>query len=171
MNSLDEHLVKGVGVYAGTFDPITNGHFDIIKRAAHVFDKLIVAVADVGKPGLLFSLEERIAMVRESVDLWGEPAVHVCGFGGLLVKFVRSVGARVVVRGLRAVSDYEYESQMAMTNRQLDSDIETFFIMTSKEYSFISSSIVKEVARHGGDYSDFVPGHVVAKLEKAFGRS
>lgn len=164
------HLVKGLGVYAGTFDPITNGHFDIIKRAAHVFDKLVVAVADVDKPGMLFSVEARVEMVREAILSWGEP-VEVCSFSGLLVKFVRSLGSRVVIRGLRAVSDYEYESQMAVTNRQLDSDIETFFIMTSKEYSFLSSSIVKEIARHGGDYSEFVPPHVVRKLGQALHRS
>ena len=163
-------LMKGLGVYAGTFDPITNGHFDIIKRAAHVFDKLVVAVADVQKPGVLFSVEDRVEMVREAISSWGEP-VEVCSFRGLLVKFVRSLGSRVVIRGLRAVSDYEYESQMAVTNRQLDSEIETFFIMTSKEYSFISSSIVKEIACHGGDYSEFVPAHVVSKLDKVLRRS
>lgn len=165
-----DSFLKGVCVYAGTFDPITNGHLDVISRTACVFERVIVAVANTDKPNLLFSLDQRVVMVREAVAKFASEAVEVVSFSGLLVKFVRAVRARVIIRGLRAVSDYDYESQMAVTNRQLDPSIETFFVMTSKEFSFISSSVVKEIAKNGGDYSEFVPKHVAENLWQIYGK-
>lgn len=176
METDSSRLVKpsgGVGcglspvVYAGTFDPITNGHLEIVRRASRVFDRLIVAVADVGKPTLLFSVEERTAMIREAAEEAGL-VIEVCSFSCLLVNFMKGLGAKVIIRGLRAVSDYEYESQMAITNRELDPEIETVFLMTSKEYSFVSSSIVREIARHGGDVTALVPSGVQKRLKQLF---
>jgi pantetheine-phosphate adenylyltransferase len=156
-------------VYAGTFDPVTNGHMDIVRRACRVFDRLIVAVADVGKPSLLFAIEDRVNMLREATKEIGLD-VEVCSFSGLLVNFMKGVGAKVVIRGLRAVSDYEYEFQMAITNRELDANMETVFLMTSKDCSFVSSSIVREISRHGGDVSSLVPSIVSERLRSYFGR-
>lgn len=158
-------------VYAGTFDPITNGHQDIINRAARIFDKLHVAVVEQPKKATLFNAVDRVELVRRSVDA-GNPSlasrVSVASFGGLLVDYVRSLKCSVVIRGLRAVSDYEYEAQMAIVNRHLADDIETVFLMTSEECSFISSSTVREIARYGGDTSRLVPQAVAARLKQAF---
>ena len=160
-----------VGVYAGTFDPVTNGHLDVIVRASRLVDHLVVAVhRNIGK-GPLFSLEERVAMVRREVmtistDAAGTDAagIEVCPFDGLLVDFARERGASFVVRGLRAVSDFEYEFQMAGMNACLDRSIETLFLMASEGNQFIASRLVKEVAVMGGDVSRFVPAHVAQQL-------
>jgi len=158
-------------VYAGTFDPITNGHQDIINRAARIFERLHVAVVEEPKKATLFSAPDRVELVRSAVA--AGPAeiaarVTVASFGGLLVDYVRTLKCGVIIRGLRAVSDYEYEAQMAIVNRHLASDIETVFLLTSEECSFISSSTVREIARYGGDASGLVPKTVAEKLKQAF---
>jgi pantetheine-phosphate adenylyltransferase len=149
-------------VYPGTFDPITNGHTDLIQRAARLFDRVIVAVA--AKPGKTpaFTAEERVAMAGTALaDL---PTVEVCSFDGLLVEFVQSRGARVILRGLRAVSDFEYEFQLASMNRQLAPTVETLFLTPAEQYAYISSSLVREIAALGGDVSGFVHAKVEAEL-------
>lgn len=156
-----------VAVYAGTFDPITNGHVDIIQRSLKVFDRVVVAIGENEIKKALFSVEERkelISLVTKKLD----NRVSVDSFSGLLVDYVREIGAKVIVRGLRAVSDYEYEAQMATINGQLADDIETVFLMTSANLSFISSSVVKEVARNFGDVSSLVPTIVAERLRQAF---
>ena len=154
-----------IGVYPGSFDPITYGHLDIIKRSAKLFDRLIVAVLSNPKK-TMFSIEERIHMIRDSVN--DIPNIEIDSFEGLLVDFARLKKARVIVKGLRAVSDFEYELQMALMNKKLDSDIETIFIMTSSKYSYLSSSIVKEVSSHGGCVASLVPPLVESRLRKVF---
>lgn len=153
-------MSERVGVYPGTFDPVTNGHLDIIGRAARLVDRLVVGVAiNIGKEPL-FSLEERVELVRaEARDAAaGSGAViEVVPFEGLLVDFARRHGARAIVRGLRAVSDFDYEFQMTGMNRRLDARIETVFLMASETHQFIASRLVKEIARMGGDISSFVP--------------
>lgn len=158
-----------LAVYAGTFDPITNGHRDIIERAAKLFDVLIVAVAESSRKELLFSADERREMVEETAKgLGGNIRVEV--FKGLLIQYLKEQGAHVIIRGLRAVSDYEYEAQMAVVNRRLAEGIETVFLMTSEKCSFISASIVREVARHGGDVSSLVSAGVADRLKNKFGK-
>jgi pantetheine-phosphate adenylyltransferase len=148
-------------VYPGTFDPITRGHEDVVRRAAGLFDEVLVAVAE-SRDGTLFSLEERVAMAREVFADFAN--VRVEGFNGLLMNYVLSQNARVVLRGLRAVSDFEYEFQMAEMNRNLASDVETVFLTPAEQYTFISASMVREVSRFGGDVSKFVPPLVVERL-------
>lgn len=144
-----------IGVYPGSFDPITNGHLDIIKRSSRVFDKLIVAVVKNHSKKPLFTIEERSNLIRKSIsDL---PNVEVDHFEGLLVDFVSAKGAQVIVKGLRAMSDFEYEFQMALLNRKLQPNIETIFMMTNHKYSYLSSSMVKEIAALGGSIVDLVP--------------
>ena len=143
------------GIYPGTFDPITNGHLDIIDRARRVVDSLVVAVGDNPQKVRTFDLETRVKMVRESIpQSWN---IEVVTFSGLLVDAARDAGANVIVRGLRAISDYELEVQMAIVNRSLNQDIDTIILVASHQYSFISSSLMKEIARFGGDISQFVP--------------
>jgi pantetheine-phosphate adenylyltransferase len=149
-------------IYAGTFDPMTLGHLDVVERAAKIFPELIVAVAAVTGKNVLFSQDERVALVKEAVA--GLPNVKVTSFDGLLVEYARSQGAGVLIRGLRAFSDFEYEFQMALTNRRLAPDIETLFLMPKQDYSFLSSTNVKQVASLGGDVSEFVPAAVAAAL-------
>ena len=154
-----------LAVYPGTFDPITNGHADLVARAAPLFERIVVAVAESpnkGKgPG--FSLHERISLARLALaDL---PNVEVRGFDGLLAHFVKEVGGGVLLRGLRAVSDFEYEFQLASMNRHLIPEVETLFLTPAEQYGFISSSLVREIARLGGDVSGFVPPAVVAALK------
>jgi len=157
-----------IGVYPGTFDPITNGHTDIIVRSLRVFDKVIVAVALNPGKRPLFELAERVEMVKLATkDL---PQVEVEGFDGLLVHYVRQRGARVVIRGLRATSDFEYEFQMALINRKLDDTIETVFLMPSEDYSYLTSSIVKEVASLGGEVKDFMHPEVARRLAQRLRR-
>ena len=152
-------MPERAGVYPGTFDPVTNGHLDIISRAARILDRLVIGVAkNIGK-GPLFPLDERVALVREEADAVsariGTP-IDVVSFDTLLIDFARTSGAQVIVRGLRAVSDFDYEFQMAGMNYRLDPQIETVFLMASEHHQFISSRFVKEIARLGGDVSSFV---------------
>lgn len=152
-------------VYPGTFDPITRGHEDVVRRASGLFDEVIVAVA-ASRSATLFTLDERVAMAREVFS--GFSNVKVEGFDCLLMNYVISQGARVVLRGLRAVSDFEYEFQMSGMNRTLHPDIETVFLTPAEQYTFISASIVREIARFGGDVSKFVSPLVVEKLKNKF---
>lgn len=146
-------------VYPGTFDPITNGHIDIIVRASRLFSELVVAVANNQGKYPYFSLEKRISLIREALgDL---PKVTVLGFNNLLIDFVKEQGATIILRGLRAVNDFEYEFQLAGMNRKLDGSIETLFLTPSEPVLFISSSLVREIAQLGGDVSQFVPASVV----------
>ncbi len=158
-----------IAVYPGSFDPVTYGHLDIITRAASQFDRLIVAVLNNSKKNPLFSVEERKALLHSATkDI---PNVEIDNFSDLLIRYMESKGARVIIRGLRAVSDFEYELQMASTNRRLSDQIETFFMMTNPKYSFLSSSIVKEVASFNGGVSDFVPPEVEAALKEKLNNS
>ena len=164
---MTQTLPSRSAVYAGTFDPLTNGHLEIAERALGLFERVIIAVAEKSSKTLLFSAAERVALIQEAVRPLGE-RVTVESFDGLLVTFVRSRGAGVIVRGLRAVSDYEYEQQMAIINRQLAEEIETVFFMTSKRSSFISASIVRQIAMHGGDVSALVPSHIADRLRSVY---
>lgn len=151
-----------VAVYPGTFDPITNGHTDLIERASRLFGRLVVAVADSPHKHPAFSLEERLEFAEAALE--GLDNVDVMGFDTLLADFVRKVGGHVILRGLRAVSDFEYEFQLASMNRHLISEAETLFLTPSEQYSFISSSLVREIARLGGDVSSFVSPKVAKAL-------
>ena len=166
---LVRNLMRLVAIYPGTFDPITNGHIDLIERGMRMFDKLIVSVA--ANPGKLplFTLDERVALARSV--LGHHHKVEVRGFDNLLVNYVQSIGAQVIVRGLRAVSDFEYEFQLASMNRRLQPNIETIFLTPAEQYAFISSSLVREVAKLGGDVSAFVHPAVQVGLAKKFGFS
>ena len=156
------------GVYPGTFDPVTKGHLHLIRRASRMVDKLIIAVADSPKKGPLFSHEERLEMLRADIENMPEKGceIEVRSFNKLLVHFARDVGATCIFRGLRAVSDFEYEFQMTGMNYQLNPDIETIFLMTSEKNSFISSNFVKEVHKLGGDVSNFVSKNTLEQLNK-----
>ena len=160
--------MKHIAVYPGTFDPVTNGHIDLVERSLTIFDEVIVAIAANPKKAPLFSLEERIDLFREVTSRFRNVVIE--GFDGLLVDYVKQKKAVGIVRGLRAVSDFEYEMQMALMNRRLDSTIETVFLMPNEEYSFITSTIVREAASYGGDVSSLVPKVVVEKLKKKFGK-
>lgn len=153
---------KTIAVYPGTFDPITNGHSDLVVRAALLFDKVIVAVAASPSKAPVFSVEEREALIREVLADVGN--IEVCRFDSLLVDFVRQKGAGVILRGLRAVSDFEYEFQLAGMNRRLAPDVETLFLRPAEQYAYISSSLVREIAGLGGDVSEFVHPAVRAAL-------
>ena len=155
-----------IGIYPGSFDPVTYGHIDIIKRSSRIFKKLIVAVLVNPQKKPLFTAEERIMMIQDAVK--HIPNVEVEKFSGLLVDFARLKRAKVIIRGLRAVSDFEVEFQMALMNKKLEDDIETIFIMTSSEFSFLSSSIVKEVARLGGCLRGLVPEKIAERLKSKF---
>jgi pantetheine-phosphate adenylyltransferase len=161
--------VPDIAVYPGSFDPITNGHIDLIQRALRVFDRLIVAVATNAFKKSLFTIEERMEMIRVSLE--GYPQVSIDSFQGLLVKYAKGQNARVILRGLRAVTDFEYEFQLAMMNRRLEPEIETVFLMTGLRWVFLSSSILKEAAIHGGDIEGMVPEIVYRKLREKFGLS
>ncbi len=156
-----------IAVIPGSFDPITNGHLDIIRRTASLFDKVYVAVMNNSSKKPLFTAGERISLIkRVTGDI---PNVEAESFDGLLVDYARQKGALFIVKGLRAVSDFEYEFQMALTNKSLAPEIETFFITTSRSYSYLSSSIVKEVARYGGSISEFVPKEIEEDILEKIG--
>lgn len=158
---------QNTAIYPGTFDPVTHGHTDLVARAARVFDRVIVAIAESPHKQPLFSLDQRIAMTREVLaDL---DNVEVVGFDSLLIQFTVEMGANVLIRGLRAVSDFEYEFQLASMNRHLHPEIETMFLTPDESYSFISSTLVKEVARLGGDVTSFVSEGVSEALNQKFG--
>ena len=155
-----------IAVVPGSFDPITNGHLDIIERAAKVFPEVRVAVMNNSSKNPLFTVEERIELIGAVTSKF--PNVKIDSSSGLLIDYARSVKASVIVRGLRAISDFEYEMQITSMNRMLDESIETFFVMTKNQYSFLSSSIVKEVARYGGDISALVPSVVEKALQEKY---
>lgn len=155
-----------LAIYPGTFDPITNGHLDLVRRGIRIFDEIIIAVAPNPKKQPLFTIEERLRMIKESVlDLYN---VRVEAFNGLLVDYVNSKGAVAIIRGLRAVSDFEYELQIALMNRRLNPEVETVFMMPSEEYSFLTSSLVKEVSSFGGSVKGLVPDVVEKALQERF---
>lgn len=151
-------------IYPGSFDPITNGHLDLVERSVHLVDRLLIAILRNDQKKALFSVEERVEMVREVVS--GFPTVEVTSFNGLLVDFAAQCGATVIIRGIRAVSDYEYELQMALMNRRLRPDIETVFLMAGEAHSFTSSRLVKEVIGLGGNVSGLVPPQVEVRLRE-----
>lgn len=153
-------------IYPGSFDPITNGHLDVLTRAARLFDEVIMAVAINRSKQVLFSVEERVELLKTSCQHL--PNVRVASFNGLLVDFARQSEAKAVIRGLRAISDFEFEFQMALMNRSLEPELEALFLMPSEEYSYISSRMVKEVARLGGEVSRFVPKCVEDALKARF---
>lgn len=153
-------------IYPGSFDPVTNGHVDIILRSSKIVDKLIVSVLNNSAKKLLFSVEERVSMLKElTKDL---PNVEVTSFDGLLVDYMREIDASIIVRGLRAVTDFEYELQIAQTNHIENTDIETIFLTTNLQYSYLSSTIVKEFASYGGDISKFVPEQFVDRIYEKY---
>ncbi|MCE3001801.1 MAG: pantetheine-phosphate adenylyltransferase [Xanthomonadaceae bacterium] len=155
-----------IAVYPGTFDPITNGHADLVTRAAPLFDRIVVGIAESPGKGPSLPLDLRIGLAQEA--LAGVPNVEVRGFDSLLATFVRQIGAGVILRGLRAVSDFEYEFQLASMNRHLIPEVETLFLTPAEQYSFISSSLVREIARLGGDVSGFVHPSVQQALRRRF---
>ncbi len=154
--------MENKAIYPGSFDPITNGHVDIIQRGLKIFDRILVAVLENPKKDPLFTTKERVGMIMDVFK--GRKEIEVRSFGGLLVKFAEKNGSRTVIRGLRAISDFEYEFQMALMNRKISPDMETLFMMPSMEYSFLSSSMVKEVYMLGGCIRTLVPGLVEEKL-------
>ncbi len=161
-------MKQQIAIYPGTFDPITFGHVDVVERAAQLFPHVIILVARNTTKLPLFSGEERIAMIREIFR--GRKGIEVEGFDGLLVDYARRRHASVLIRGLRAVSDFEYEFQMALTNRKLSSNLETIFLVPREQYTYLNSSIVREIARLGGNISYFVPANVRRRLKHRFAR-
>ena len=158
--------MKRIAIYPGSFDPVTNGHVDIVRRGRALFDQIIVAILHNPKKESLFSPEERMDMLQKSMkDI---PGVSFDTFGGLLVDYAHQRGAHAILRGMRAVSDFEYEFQLALMNRKLDRDIQTVFLMTGLRWIFTSSSIIKEAAQFGGDISDMVPAVVNRKIKEKF---
>lgn len=154
---------KRTALFPGTFDPFTNGHLDLTRRAARLFDRVIVAVAHSPAKGALFSVEDRLAMIRDATR--SLPHVEAVEFSDLVVDCARRVGAQVMIRGLRAVSDFEFEFQMALMNRRLSPSVEVAFLMPSQEYTYLNSTLVKEVARHGGKIDGLVPAAVARRLK------
>ena len=155
-----------IAVYPGSFDPVTNGHIDVLERALEIFDLVIVTVAVNASKQTLFSVDERIALLREAVAAY--PSVQVDRFDGLIVEYARANGAVALLRGLRAVSDFEYEFQLALMNRKLAGDVETVFLMPNEKYTYLNSSIIRELARLHTDVSDFVPPNVLDALIERF---
>ncbi len=155
-----------IAIYPGTFDPITNGHSDLVFRATRMFDQVVLAIANSPEKSPLFSLEERIDLARHVLS--GYDNVEITGFSGLLIDFARECRAGIILRGLRAVSDFEYEFQLASMNRKLDSNIETVLLTPAIQHTFVSASLIKEIARYGGDVSTFVHEHVHRALESKY---
>jgi pantetheine-phosphate adenylyltransferase len=163
-------MKQRIGLYPGTFDPLTNGHLDIIGRAVKLVDKLVIGVAINRDKGPLFTLDERVEMVlKETAHLGGATEIVAAPFESLLMHFAQEVGATVIVRGLRAVADFEYEFQMTAMNQQLNRDIETLFLMADPRHQAIASRLVKEIAKLGGDITSFVPPGVAARLKAKIG--
>ncbi|OGW31390.1 MAG: pantetheine-phosphate adenylyltransferase [Nitrospirae bacterium RIFOXYB2_FULL_43_5] len=158
--------MKKTAIYPGTFDPITNGHIDLVKRGMRIFDEVIIAIATAQKKQPLFTISERLKLIKDAVR--GLKNVKVEAFSGLLVEYVESKKGVAVIRGLRAVSDFEYELQMALMNRRLDRNIETVFMMPSEEYTFLTSTIIREVASFGGSVKGLVPEAVERALKEKF---
>jgi len=161
--------MEKTAVYPGSFDPVTNGHWDVVERGLRLFDRVIVAIATNGTKDPLFTIEERLEMLNKTFE--GMPRVEVDSFDGLLVDYVEKRGADAILRGLRAVSDFEHEFQMALMNRKLNRNIQTVFLMTGLRWIFISSSIIKEAARFGGDTRGMVPDIVCEKLKEKFSKA
>jgi pantetheine-phosphate adenylyltransferase len=163
-----QHPMVDTALYPGTFDPITLGHVDIMKRARRIFSNLIVAVADNPEKNPLFSVEERMEIIREATrEMDG---ITVSSFSDLTARYAKSINAMVIIRGLRAVSDFEFEFQMALMNRKIEPTVETVFLMPNEKYSYLSSSLIKDIARRGGDISCFVPDVVKEKLARRFSK-
>lgn len=162
------YAAMGKAVYAGTFDPVTFGHIDIVHRAAEVFDHLVVTTTDNLNKTPFFELDERLALLRTVLD--NAPGIEITPFSGLLVDFARSIGAKVLVRGLRAAADFDYEFEMGLMNRELAPEIETVFFVTRPQYMFVSSKLVREIARKGGDIGSFVPPAVQNAIISKLGR-
>lgn len=158
-----------VAVYPGSFDPVTLGHLDVIERSAKIVDKLIVGVLNNNSKTPLFSVEERVSMLKEVTK--HIPNVEIISFSGLLVDFAQQNNVNIIVRGLRAITDFEYELQLSQTNRIVNPEVDTIFLTTNLQYAYLSSSIVKEVAMYGGDVSRFVPEYVIDKIYNKFGIS
>lgn len=154
-------------VYPGSFDPLTNGHLDIIERAARIVDELIVGVLNNSTKNSLFSIDERVSMIKEETA--HIPNVVVDSFDGLLVDYMRKKDAQIIIRGLRAISDYEYEIQIAQTNHKVNPEVETVFLTTNLKYSYLSSTVVKEFASYGGDISHFVPERIIDRIYGKYG--
>ena len=161
--------MEKTAVYPGSFDPVTNGHWDVVERGLRLFDRIIVAIATNGTKDPLFTIEERLEMLNKTFE--GMPRVEVDSFDGLLVDYVEKRGADAILRGLRAVSDFEHEFQMALMNRKLNKNIQTVFLMTGLRWIYISSSIIKEAARFGGDTRGMVPDIVCEKLKQKFSKA
>lgn len=159
---------KKTAIYPGTFDPVTYGHIDLIKRASNIFDKVIVAVAHSRSKGTLFSVQERVLLLKDAVK--GIKNIVVEDFDGLVVDYVKKSGSNVMIRGLRMISDFEYEFQMALTNRKLSGEIETIFMMPHEDYSYVSSKLIKEAAALGADVSPFIPKKAETALRKKIKR-
>ena len=157
---------KRTAIYPGTFDPVTNGHIDIIRRALKIFDKLIVSVALNVRKNPLFSIEQRVNFIQQELEKIKISNVEILPFDNLLIDCAKQNNASVIIKGLRAVSDFEYELQMGLMNRNLDESMETLFMIPSQEYAFLSSSFVKEIAKHGGDIRKLVPKTVAEKLSE-----
>ena len=160
--------MKRIAVYPGTFDPVTNGHLDLVQRGSKHFDRLILAVLNNQEKHPMFTVNERVKLIREAVKGWDGVAVDA--FDGLLVDYAERIGASVILRGIRAVTDFEYELQMAMMNRRMRPEIETVFLVPSARYSYLSSRLVREVARLGGSLTGLVPENVEGALEERLGR-
>ena len=158
--------MKDTALYPGTFDPVTLGHVDIIRRAVRLFDKLVVAVADNPEKQSLFTVKERVELLEKAIE--DIEKATVTSFSGLTAKFARSIGAAAIIRGIRAVSDFEFEFQMALMNRKIEPDVEAVYLMPTDKYSYISSSLVKDIARRGGEVSCFVPPAVLEALKERF---
>lgn len=157
-----------IAVYPGSFDPITYGHIDIIERGSKLFDKVVVAILINPNKTPLFTVKERLEMIKKSLEHLPQDKIEISSFSGLLVDYVKKINAKAILRGIRAISDFEYEFQMALTNRRLLKKVDTVFMMPDERYSYLSANLVREIASFGGDISHFVPPHVEKKLKEKF---